>query len=93
MTKSEHIHLADILFYSLSKLCTEPSPTPPPNESEQVKRGVLCMRLVDVLLSSHFVKDLEDMKGDEEREAASEASEDSATLGKDVMMMLGESSG
>ena len=51
------------------------------------------MRLVDVLLSSHFVKDLEDMKGDEEREAASEASEDPVTLGKDVMMMLGESTG
>ncbi|XP_063680909.1 uncharacterized protein LOC134816095 isoform X2 [Bolinopsis microptera] len=87
LSKSEHVHLADILFYSLSQLCTEPSSSPPPNESEQVKRGVLCMRLVDVLLSSQFVKDLEDMKGDEEKEV-SDVSEDPVALGKDVMMML-----
>ena len=46
------------------------------------------MRLVDVLLSSQFVKDLEDMKGDEGKEV-SDVSEDPVALGKDVMMMLG----
>ena len=47
------------------------------------------MRLVDILLSSQFVKDLEDMKEDD-KEASSDVSEDPVALGKDVMMMLGE---
>ena len=47
------------------------------------------MRLVDVLLSSQFVKDLEDMKGEEKGEV-SDVSEDPVALGKDVLSMLGE---
>ena len=74
-------------MYALSKLTTDQTDTrAPPQETEKVKRGVLCMRLVDVLLSSQFVKDLEGMKQDEED---TKDKEEFVDVGKDTMVMLG----
>ena len=91
---TEHPHLADILLYALSKLTTDLIDTrAPPQETEKVKRGVLCMRLVDVLLSSQFVKDLEGMKQEEEgKQEEEKEKEEVVTVGKDMMAMLGNSS-
>ena len=48
------------------------------------------MKLVDVLLSSHFVKDLEQMKNGEETgsDKEGEVPDDVVRQGKDVMMLL-----
>lgn len=76
--------LQEVVSYSVAHLLTTPDVV---GLGRGNQHGVLCMKLVDILLSSHFVKELEGLG--EEAEMV-QGAEDGLGLGKDVLMMLGK---
>ena len=76
------LDLSEVLQYTVSKLQIEST-----HNSESTRKGVLCMKLVEILLSCEFVKRLEQEQGDTSS-VKSGSESDLMTTGQDTLTLL-----